>query len=162
MELDNKDLKILHLLQANARITNIELAKAVDMAASTVLERVRRLEEKGCIQAYRTVVDRRHLGLLVEAIVMISLDRHRAGFIDEFEERIRSIPEVTACWHITGRYDYAVHVVVRDNEHLGEVVKHTLGAIPGIEKQETFLTLSQVKEDRGPSLPIQTGPNPHT
>jgi len=128
------------------------------MAASTMLERVRRLEERGYIRAYRAVLDRRQLGLLVEAIVMISLDRHEAGSIDQFEDRIRAIPEVTACWHVTGRYDYAVHVAVRDNEHLGEVVKHDLGAIPGIEKQETFLTLSQVKEDRGLALPIDPQP----
>ena len=156
--MDAIDLKILHLLQQNARITNVELAKANDMAASTMLERVRRLEERGYIRAYRAVLDRRQLGLLVEAIVMISLDRHEAGSIDQFEDRIRAIPEVTACWHVTGRYDYAVHVAVRDNEHLGEVVKHDLGAIPGIEKQETFLTLSQVKEDRGLALPIDPQP----
>ncbi len=156
--MDAIDLKILQMLQENARITNVELAKANQMAASTMLERVRRLEEKGYIRAYRAVLDRRQLGLLVEAIVMISLDRHEAGSIDSFENRIRSIPEVTACWHVTGRYDYAVHVAVRNNEHLGEVVKHDLGAIPGIEKQETFLTLSQVKEDRGFVLPIDPQP----
>jgi DNA-binding Lrp family transcriptional regulator len=87
---------------------------------------------------------------------MICLDRHEAGSIDEFEDKVRAIPEVTACWHIAGRYDYAVHVAVRDIEHLGELVKHNLGAIPGIEKQETFLTLSTVKEDSGIALPNTT------
>jgi Lrp/AsnC family leucine-responsive transcriptional regulator len=156
--MDATDLKILQMLQENARITNIELAKANDMAASSMLERVRRLEDRGYIRGYRAVLDRRKLGLMVEAIVMICLDRHEAGSIDQFEDKIRSIPEVTACWHVTGRYDYAVHVAVRDNQHLGEVVKHDLGAIPGIEKQETFLTLSQVKEDRELALPSDPQP----
>jgi len=154
--MDNVDKNILELLQENARISNAELARANNMAASSMLDRVRRLEERGYIKGYTTKLDKKKLGITVEAIVMICLDRHETGSIDEFEDKIRAIPEVTACWHIAGRYDYAVHVAVRDIEHLGELVKHNLGAIPGIEKQETFLTLSTVKEDSGIALPETT------
>ncbi|MBU8869884.1 MAG: Lrp/AsnC family transcriptional regulator [Gemmatimonadales bacterium] len=146
--MDVTDKKILKMLQNNARITNVELAKANHMAASSMLDRVRRLEERGYIKGYTAILDQKKMGINIEAIVMLCLDRHEAGSIDQFEEQIRSISEVTACWHIAGRYDYAVHVAVRDIEHLGEIVKHDLGDLPGIEKQETFLTLSTVKEDR--------------
>jgi Lrp/AsnC family transcriptional regulator, leucine-responsive regulatory protein len=153
--MDNIDRKILEMLQQNARISNAELARANNMAASSMLDRVRRLEDRGYIKKYSAVLDQKKLGLNVEAVVMICLDRHQAGSIDGFEDKVKSIPEVTACWHITGRYDYAVHVAVRDIEHLGELVKHNLGTIPGIEKQETFLTLSTVKENRGYALPTE-------
>jgi Lrp/AsnC family transcriptional regulator, leucine-responsive regulatory protein len=59
---------------------------------------------------------------------------------------------VKACFHVTGRYDYILHVAARDIEHLGMLVKHKIAAIGGVEKQETFLVLSTVKEDDGFSL----------
>ena len=151
--MDSVDRKILELLQQNARITNVELAKANNMAPSSMLDRMRRLEERGIIQGYTAVLDAKKVGVGLEALVMICLDRHQAGSIDEFEDRVRAVPEIRACWHVAGRYDYAVHVGVRDIDHLGELIKHTLSSSPGIEKQETFLTLSTVKADRGVRIP---------
>ncbi len=151
--MDAIDNKIIKLLQANARITNVELAKANNMAPSSMLDRVRRLEERGIIKGYTTLLDPQKIGVGVEAIVMICLGRHQERSIDTFEDNVRSIPEVRACWHVAGRYDYALLVAVRDIEHLGDLIKHELSSIPGIEKQETFLTLATVKEDRGIAIP---------
>lgn len=150
--MDAIDKKIVHCLQKQGRMTNVELARLNELAPSSMLERVRRLEERGVIKGYRAVVDPKSLGFTVEAMVMINLDRHQAGPIDEFEDRIRAVPEVKACWHITGRYDYLVHLVVRDIDHLGTMVKHVLASIKGVEKQETFLVLSTTKHDEGYSL----------
>ncbi len=151
--MDAIDSKIIKLLQANARITNVELAKANNMAPSSMLDRVRRLEERGVIKGYTTLLDPQKLGVGLEAIVMICLGRHQERSIDTFEDKVRAIPEVRACWHVAGRYDYALLVSVRDIKHLGDLIKHDLSSIPGIEKQETFLTLSTVKEDRGIAIP---------
>jgi len=151
--MDAVDNKIIELLQANARITNVELARANNMAPSSMLDRVRRLEERGVIKGYTTLLDPQKIGVNVEAIVMICLGRHQERSIDTFEDSVRAIPEVRACWHVAGRYDYALLVAVRNIEHLGELIKRELSSIPGIEKQETFLTLSTVKEDRGVSIP---------
>jgi len=151
--MDAVDNKIIELLQANARITNVELARANNMAPSSMLDRVRRLEERGVIKGYTTLLDPQKIGVSVEAIVMICLGRHQERSIDTFEDSVRAIPEVRACWHVAGRYDYALLVAVRNIEHLGELIKRELSSIPGIEKQETFLTLSTVKEDRGVSIP---------
>ena len=150
--MDSTDKRIVEALQKNGRTTNVELARMNDLAPSSMLERVRRLEEKGVIQGYRAILNPKALGYSVQAMVMINLDRHQAGSIDIFEDKIRAVPEVRACYHITGQYDYIVHLVVQDIEHLGEVVKHTLASIDGVEKQETFLTLSTIKEDLGYSL----------
>jgi len=151
--MDAVDNKIIELLQANARITNVELARANNMAPSSMLDRVRRLEERGVIKGYTTLLDPQKIGVSVEAIVMICLGRHQERSIDTFEDSVRAIPEVRACWHVAGRYDYALLVAVRNIEHLGDLIKRELSSIPGIEKQETFLTLSTVKEDRGVSIP---------
>jgi Lrp/AsnC family transcriptional regulator, leucine-responsive regulatory protein len=150
--MDAIDRNIIETLQRQGRVTNVELARMNDLAPSSMLERVRRLEERGVIKSYRAVLDPKTLGYNVQAIVMINLDRHQAGPIDIFEARIRAVPEVQACFHLAGRYDYIVHVVVRDIDHLGQVVKHTLAGIDGVEKQETFLALSTIKADEGYSL----------
>jgi Lrp/AsnC family transcriptional regulator, leucine-responsive regulatory protein len=150
---DETDRKLLGALQANGRISNADLARLVDLAPSSTLDRVRKLEERGVIRGYRGVLDAPALGFQVQAMVLISLDRHQAGPIDEFEARVRAVPEVVACLHVTGRYDYMLHVVVRDIDHLRDLLTHGLGAIRGVEKQETFLVLSTVKDDQG--LPLE-------
>lgn len=156
--MDRTDRKILGALQEKGRISNVELARMNDMAPSSMLERVRRLEDRGIIKGYRAELDPKQLGYHVAAMVMLNLDRHQATGIEDFEASIREVPEVKACYHLAGRYDYILHVVVRDIDHLGQLVKHTLGAIRGLEKQETFLLLSTVKEDSGLSLePLEKG-----
>lgn len=147
--MDQIDRNIVATLQRQGRVTNVELARMNDLAPSSMLERVRRLEERGLIKGYQAILDPKKLGYQVEAMVMVTLDRHQASPIDAFESGVLEVPEVKACFHLTGRYDYVLHVVVRDIDHLGDLVKHRLGAIGGVEKQETFLILTTVKEDRG-------------
>lgn len=143
------DRKILATMQHRGRITNLDLAKKINMSPSAMLERVRRLEEKKVIRGYRTVIDPQTLGFKLKAMVLITLSLHQVESIDSFEESVRAVPEVSSCYHLTGQYDYLLHLCVRDVEHLGRLIKHTIGAIPGVEKQETFLALSVVKEDGG-------------
>jgi len=153
--MDHLDRKLVHALQRQGRMPNSELARLCESAPSTTLERVRRLEEKGIIRGYHAVLDAHALGLEVQAMVLINLDHHQAAPIDAFEDRVRAVPEVMACYHLTGRYDYMLHVAVRDIDHLGELIKHKLSTIVGVEKQETFLVLSTVKENEG--LPLGDG-----
>jgi Lrp/AsnC family leucine-responsive transcriptional regulator len=154
--MDALDLRIVAALQDNGRISNADLARLVDLAPSTTLDRVRRLEERGVIKGYRARIDPLALDLHIQALVLINLRRHQALSIDDFEDRIRAVPEVLACHHLTGRYDYMLHVAVRDIEHLRGLVARSIAAIDGVEKQETFLVLSTVKEDSGfPTAPLQ-------
>ena len=101
--MDRLDYQLIRALQAQGRMANVDLARLCDSAPSTTLERVRRLEEKGVIKGYRAVLDPQAVGLAVQALVLISLDHHQAGPIDEFEDRVRAVPEVMACYHLTGR-----------------------------------------------------------
>jgi len=156
--MDRTDRKILEILKTNGRVSNADLAREVGMAPSSMLERVRRLEDKGVIRGYRAVLDPKQLGYQVQAMVMINLGRHAQERIEDFEAGVAAIPEVKACFHVTGRYDYILHLAARDIDHLSELVKHRLGALGGVEKQETFLVLSTVKEDQGYSLePLDPG-----
>ena len=152
--MDHTDKTILRILQNNARVTNVDLARRADLAPSSTLERVRRLEERGLLRGYRAVIDPVKLGYTLQAMVLINLSRHQVDSIDRFEESIRSLAEVVACYHLTGQYDYLVHLAVRDMDHLGEVIKHTIGGIAGVEKQETLVVLSTIKEFSGYSIDV--------
>lgn len=148
------DRKILKTLQNLGRITNAELARIVGVAPSTMLERVRRLEENGTIKGYRALLDPDSIGLSVQAFVTVSLNQHEETDIKRFEEGVLEIANVKTCHHITGRFDYILHVAAKDLKHLGELIKNRIASIPGIGKVETFVALSEVKGEGG--WPVET------
>ncbi len=150
--MDSIDKTIISTLQKNGRTTNVELARLAELAPSSMLERVRRLEERGVIKGYRAVLDPTKLGYNVQAIVMVSLEHTQLEKIDETEEKIRSIPEVKSCFLLAGVYDFMIHVVVRDIDHLANLVKYKLCEVGIMKSQETFLILSPLQEDKGYSL----------
>ncbi len=119
------------------------------MAPSSTLERVRRLEARGVIRAYRAVIDPDAVGFGVLAVVMINLAGHQSEAIERFEHQVRALDEVVACLHVTGRYDYLLQVVAHDMQHLRDLITRDLAAIGGVQKQETFLVLATAKGDEG-------------
>ncbi|RTZ97486.1 MAG: hypothetical protein DSY90_07430 [Deltaproteobacteria bacterium] len=136
-------------MQANARVKQVELARKLGVAQSTVLERVRRLEEQGVIKGYKADIDPGKLGLSVQAFVSVTLNRHGADIIRKFEDGIRAMSFVRTSYHLTGRFDYLLHVAVKDLEQLGALVKTQIASLPGFGKSETFVIFSGIKEDRG-------------
>jgi len=147
--MDSIDKKILLHLQGSARKRNVELARELCIAPSTVMDRIRRMEETGLIQGYRGIINPDMLGLSIQAFIAVSLIRHDVNIIKKFEESIQEISHVRACYHLAGRFDYLLHVVAQNQKHMGEIVKKWIASIPGIGKVETFLLLSEVKPDSG-------------
>ena len=154
--MDGIDTSILKALQNNGRQKHNELSRRLNIAQSTVSERVRRMESQGLIKGYRAIIDTAQLGLNVRAFVSIRLGRHEKETICKFEEQIRGISQVQACYHLTGRYDYLLHVVVTDLDELGQLVKNVIAELPGYVTSETFVIFSDVKSDEG--LPIEEAP----
>jgi Lrp/AsnC family leucine-responsive transcriptional regulator len=147
--LDNIDRHTLKALQKDGRKKNYELAKETGLAPSTMLDRVKKLEDKGIIKGYRAVMDPEKLGLKAQGFACISLDRHRIKDIEILENEIKNIPNVRACYHITGRFDYLLHVVALELGDLGNLIKEKLATIPGMGKIETFIVYAEVKPDQG-------------
>ena len=147
--MDDLDKKIIVALQTSARMKNVDLARDLGIAPSTVMERIRRLEESGMIQGYRGIINPDRLGLTIQAFIAVSLDRHEVELIREFEKKIKQISHVRACYHMTGSFDYLLFVVARNQQQLGELVKKWIASIPGIGTVETFLMLSEIKPDEG-------------
>ena len=147
--MDNIDRHTLKALQKDGRKKNYELAKETGLAPSTMLDRVKKLEDKGIIKGYRAVMNPEKLGLKAQGFACISLDRHRVKDIEILENEIKNIPNVRACYHITGRFDYLLHVVALELGDLGDLIKEKLATIPGMGKIETFIVYAEVKPDQG-------------
>jgi Lrp/AsnC family leucine-responsive transcriptional regulator len=147
--MDTLDQRILVALQSNARMKNVDLSRELGVAPSTVLERVRRLEEQGWIEGYRARISPEKVGLTIQSFVAVILDRHEVEAIQSFERGIQQVPYVRVCYHVAGRFDYLLHVVARDLEHLGELIKNQIASIPGIGKVESFPIYSEVQPDKG-------------
>jgi len=150
---DALDRQILIELQQDGSLTNARLAQALSLSQSAMSERVRRLEQDGHITGYRALVKPASLGLGLQAFVAAELNHHSTESIESFERGIVTLRDVRACYHVAGRFDYLLHVAVRDLEHLGRLIKYDIAAIPGVDKVETMLVYSEVKSDEG--WPVQ-------
>ena len=151
--MDSLDLKILAALQEDARRRNIDLAQELGVAPSTARERVRRLEAQGCFRGFSAVLAPEKLGFNVQAMVTVALGEHTTEAILPFEQRVREVSYIRACYHVTGRFDYLLHVVAMDLDHLGRLVKEDIAALPGVGRTETHIVFSEIKSDKG--LPVE-------
>ena len=140
--IDDTDRKILRLLQDNARISNAEIARHVELAPSAVLKRIRRLEDDKVIMAYETRVDRHKVGLDMSAFVLVSTGE-KPGTL-EIGRRIAALPEVQDVHFTAGDFYYFVKVKTRNTSEYNEFVKK-LGQI-GVRDCRTTLILNTLKE----------------
>jgi len=147
MNLDNYDRRILEALQEDGRITNQELADRIGLSPSPCLRRVRALEEAGIIVGYHALLDSRHLGLNLMALLSISMDRHTPERFEHFEQEVARMPEVLECLLITGRdADYQLKVIVRDMEHYQELLLRRITRIDGVSGVHSSFVLRRVVE----------------
>ena len=128
MGFDQIDFEILRELQNNARISNKELAEKNGIAPSTCLERVRKLKDEGVIQHFRAHVSAQALGVGVQAMIFIRLQKHSKNDFEGLCKEISEIEEVINVYLLAGAIDLLVHVAVRDVDHLRNVVMHTFSA----------------------------------
>jgi len=144
--MDQTDRHIIEILQENGRITNNELAARIGLTTTPTMERVKRLERDGVIKGYTAWIDREKVGKGLTVFCSIKLTVHQMQEIEEFKEHIAGIPEILACYNITGEYDYLLHVVVKDTGAYEELMRTKLTRIPGVEQIYTGIVLSVVKE----------------
>lgn len=149
--LDAIDLHILRLLQNDARTTYREIAAEVGVAPSTCLDRVARLRRSGVILGQRLRLDPAKLGRGLEALLSVQVRPHRRELITPFVERIRTLPESRALFHLTGPDDYLVHVAVADTSDLQRLVLDEFTSRPEVARVETRLIFQEW--DCGPLMP---------
>ena len=143
--MDRLDKRILKELQSNGRLTNAELAERVGLSATPCARRVKQLEDEGVIDRHVILLNPAKLGLKLNALVLVSMDRHTPDRFEHFEAQIRKHPEVTELLLITGQSaDYLLKVVVPDMDAYQEFLLNTITRIEGVADVHSSFILRRV------------------
>lgn len=143
--LDRIDHKILRQLQGNARITNADLARSVNLSPTPCLERVRRLEAEGYILDYVTLLNPQKLGAGVISFVQVLLDRTNPDVFSRFKEQVALCPEVMECHMVAGGFDYLLKVRTRSMIEYRDFLGDTLAQLSDIKQTHTYMVMEEVK-----------------
>ena len=153
MKLDRTDRAILHELQLDGRLSNVELATRINLSESACLRRVRNLEELGVISGYAMLVDQRQVGYPSTVFVQISLDRQQREDLENFERAVSHVPEVMECYLMTGEADFLLRVVASDAADFEQLHSNYLTRLPGVTRVHSSFSLRTVVKKT--ELPIR-------
>ena len=153
--LDDVDGRILSFLQENARETQAEIARAVGLAPSAVLERIRKLETRGVIKGYTALLDARAMGQGMLAFVSVRSEEGPTD--DNVAQQLAQFAEVLEVHHVAGEDCYLVKVRTKDPEQLGSLLRSRIGRIPGVKSTRTTIVLETVKETSRLHIPQAQG-----
>jgi len=145
MELDVYDKAIIHALQEDASISNIELSKQIGLSPSAYLARTKNLKEQGVIKQYTALVDEKKLGIGLIAFTMVNLSPLNREVANNFLATINEIPNVLECYTVTGNRDFLLKVVAKDIATFRDFIIDTIMAIPGVHKVETSIVMNRDK-----------------
>ncbi|MEM7324595.1 MAG: Lrp/AsnC family transcriptional regulator [Actinomycetota bacterium] len=137
--IDDIDRRILELVQADARRSNKDLAAAVGVSPSTMVNRLRNLEQAGVIRGYHAEVDQAHLGRDVQAMVMVTLQPKSPAAVAEFEAAIWKLEQTIAISLMTGEFDILVHMSDRSVPALAETVLSRVASAPNVVSERTSI-----------------------
>lgn len=146
-ELDRADLRILHRLQRNGRMTNAELAKAVNLSPATCYRRTQRLFDEGYIQSVRAQIAPDKVGRSALVIVGVVLDRSTPASFAAFEAAIAKLPFVLDCHLVAGDFDFFLKIRVRDMADFNRLHGERLIALPGVRQTRTFFVMKEVVDN---------------
>lgn len=147
--LDAVDMEILRALQKNARLTTKELAAMVNLSTTPVFERVKRLEQRGYVKGYVAVLDAEKLGRSFVVFCSVKMRRIGREIAEDFARVVRSIPEVTECYNISGSYDYLLKIHAPNMKYYQEFVLNILGNIDHLGSLESTFVMDEIKHDFG-------------
>ena len=143
--LDHHDKVILHALQEDSSISNLELSKLIGLSPSACLARTKNLKELGVIQQFTAFIDEKKMGIELMAFTMVNLSPLNREVANNFLERINEIPNVIECYTLTGSRDYLLKVVTKDMSAFRDFIIDSLMAIPGVSRVETSIVMNTEK-----------------
>lgn len=145
--LDHYDLRILQLLQHDARLTNKEIADKIGKSVSPVYERIRKLEAEGIILQYVAVLDKKKIDKSLTAYTHVQLKEHADHMMKSFEKEVIRIPEVMECYHMTGQYDFLLKVASRDMDEYYSFIISKIARLPNVGTVQSFFVLFEAKKE---------------
>ncbi len=154
-KLDSIDMRILAELQANGRITNVELSRRAKITAPPCLRRMRALEKAGYIQGYHADLDAKALGFEVTAFVYVGLSTQHDGDLRQFEDKARSWPAVRECFMLSGEVDFLLKCVATDLSTFQRFITETLTAEKNVASVKSSLVIHSSKNEPGVPLEVK-------
>jgi DNA-binding Lrp family transcriptional regulator len=152
-KLDSIDMKILAELQADGRITNVELSRRAKITAPPCLRRMRALEKSGFIQGYHADLDPKLLGFEVTGFAFVGLASQHDQDLKQFEEHVRSWPNVRECYMLSGEVDFILKIVAKDLSSFQSFITETLTAEKNVASVKTALSIHASKYT--PGVPLE-------
>ena len=146
VKLDSIDRAILAELQAEGRLSNLELAQRVHLSPSACLRRVKALEDNGVIAQYVALINPRAVGKHGVSFTIINLESMNTPQLEAFEQAVRDQPEVLDCFYVAGSNDYLIRFTYRDAEDLERFHSEVLMRLPGVARSNSLLVLRTVKK----------------
>lgn len=146
-ELDDIDRKILRLLQQDGRMTNAALAEEVGLTPTPMLQRLRKLEQRGVIAGYRAVLDPVACERATQAYAHIELKEHTTENHERFVREVRTMEEVLEIHHVAGEVDFVLKVAVKDIAAYERFLLDRLNRVPGIARTNSIFILSSTKDE---------------
>lgn len=143
--LDRYDRHILRILQADGRISNQQLADEVGLSTAACWRRVKALDERGVLKRYTTLVDPEALGYNLCVFMMVTLLRHSQDSAIEFEDAVKSCPEVLQCYAVTGNADFVLRVVIPSMAAYDRFLTDKIFTLPGVSQVKSNFALREVK-----------------
>ncbi|MEM8988143.1 MAG: Lrp/AsnC family transcriptional regulator [Pseudomonadota bacterium] len=143
--MDVIDQKVLRMLQSHPTASMTDLAAMVSMSHTACWKRVKRLERDGYIAGRAVLLNQRAVGLNITAMVEIKIEKHTAEKLDVFESSVDDIPEIIACYSMSGDSDYILHVVAKSIEDYEQFLKGKLSRLPHVESIKSNFALKLVK-----------------
>ncbi len=153
--IDRTDLKIMAELQRDGRLTNVELARRVNLSPTPCIERVRRLERDGFIKGYAAELDAARLDAGLRVFVEVSIDRTTKEAFEQFAAKVKKLPEVTECYMVAGGFDYLLQARVRDMAAYRDFLGRALLEVASIRETRSYLVMEEVKSERAIPLPAK-------
>lgn len=144
--LDRTDRLILEALQKNGRLSNVALARQVNLTPTPCLERVRRLERDGYITGYHASLSPRLMEASLLVFVEISLLRNSPDAFREFRQHARRLSQILECHLVSGNFDYLIKARVKDMNEYRDLLSEKILALPGVSNSRSYVVIEEVKE----------------
>ncbi|TSJ39694.1 Lrp/AsnC family transcriptional regulator [Mucilaginibacter corticis] len=152
--LDEVDIKILQLLQENARLTNKEIGEKLHKTSSPIFDRVKRMQEFGIIRGYIAVLDHTKIDRRTMAFTHVQLKDHSGDILESFEQEIIQFDEVVECYHMSGQYDFILRIAVSDLESYHHFLMKKLFQLKIVGSVQSTFVMKEAKRDLGYKLTV--------
>ncbi|MFG6667998.1 Lrp/AsnC ligand binding domain-containing protein [Halomonas sp. HNIBRBA4712] len=151
--LDRIDLRILRVLQDNARISYVDLAAEVGLSTTPCLERVKRLERAGVIRGYQALLDPQALRANLVVFVEISLESQSPTVFDEFRRAVQTLPQIQECHLVSGQFDYILKCRIPEMASYRQLLGDVVLKLPGVKESKSYVVMEEVKPGAGLHVP---------